>query len=68
MGEGTRAARLLFVMRLLEQRPQTISELAYACGVSRTTIGRDLITLQISPLCVPLAVERDRWRVLDLKG
>jgi hypothetical protein len=34
--------------------------------VSSGAIYRDLIDLQLEPLCVPLTVEGGRWRILDL--
>ncbi len=51
---GCRAARFLQIVALLRDRPRTAQELAELCGVSRRMISRDLIELQMEPLCVPL--------------
>jgi predicted DNA-binding transcriptional regulator YafY len=61
-----RAARLLYIRDLLTQKPRTATELAQLCEVSRDTIYRDLISLQLEPLCVALYAEQDRWRILNL--
>lgn len=63
---AARAVRLVYVRDLLTERPRTVRELAALCGVSSGAIYRDLIDLQLEPLCVPLTVEGGRWRILDL--
>ena len=62
---ATRAARLVYIRDLLYQQPRSVTELARLCEVSRDTIYRDLIDIQLEPLSVPLLVEGGRWRVLD---
>ena len=62
---ATRAARLVYIRDLLYQKPRSVTELARLCEVSRDTIYRDLIDIQLEPLSVPLLVEDRRWRVLD---
>jgi len=62
---ATRAARLVYIRDLLYQQPRSVMELARLCEVSRDTIYRDLIDIQLEPLSVPLIVEDGRWRVLD---
>ncbi len=64
---AARAARLLYIRDLLHERPRTVGELALLCDVSLYTIYRDLIVLQLEPLCVPLmVVDGNKWTVLDL--
>ena len=62
---ATRAARLVYIRDLLYERPRSVQELAALCGVTRMTIYRDLIDIQLEPLSVPLQVEGGCWRVLD---
>ena len=61
-----RAARLMDIRDLLLKRPCSAQELAKLYCVSLTTIYCDLIDLQLEPLCVPLVVEREKWRIVSL--
>lgn len=63
---ATRAARLVYIRDLLHEQPHSVEDLARLCEVSIDTIYRDLIDIQLEPLCVPLQVENDRWFVADL--
>lgn len=62
---ATRAVRLVYIRDLLYEQPRSVEELAQLCEVSIDTIYRDLIDIQLEPLCVPLQVENGRWRVMD---
>ena len=61
------AARLLEIIRILRDRPQTSDELAKRFGVSYRVIDRDLLALQGEPLYIPI-IESDRrehaWTIL----
>ena len=64
MKHSCRAARLLYLIRLLSTRPYRVSELVELCRVHRATIQRDLLELQMEPLRVPLISEDGRWQIL----
>lgn len=54
---ATRAVRLVYIRDLLYERPHSAEDLARLCEVSLDTIYRDLIDIQLEPLCVRLLVE-----------
>jgi len=64
---GEHAARLLDIIRVLRDRPQTSDELAKRFDVSCRSIDHDLLTLQGEPLYIPI-IESDRrehaWTIL----
>lgn len=65
---ATRAARLMRIRDLLQEEPHSVTDLAALCEVSKDTIWRDLIALQLEPLCVPLYADGDKWSVLNLRA
>ena len=65
---AVRAVRLRALERLLKDGPRTIESLASELEVHPRTIKRDMVDLQIPPLCVPLAVDdRGRWYIMRWK-
>lgn len=65
---AVRAVRLRALERLLRDGPCTTCRLAVELDVHERTIKRDLVDLQLPPLCVPLAVDDDgRWYVMRWK-
>ena len=65
MKHSCRAARLIYLMRLLSSRPYRAAELAALCSVCHRTINYDLMELQMEPLRVPLVNEAGQWWVLS---
>jgi len=61
---ASRAARLIHMRDLLLERPRTTQELALLCDISMSTVCRDLVTLQMEPLRLPLVVEGGCWKVM----
>lgn len=62
-----RAVRLRALEKMLREGPRYTYSLASELGVDERTIKRDLVDLQIPPLCVPLAVDADgRWYVMKM--
>jgi len=61
----TRAVRLMHIRDLLSEDPYSVQQLAELCDVSEDTIYRDLIDLQLEPLCLPLVVDGGKWRVFS---
>ncbi|HHX44614.1 MAG TPA: hypothetical protein GX714_11615 [Chloroflexi bacterium] len=60
-----RAVRLVYLYDLLKQEPQSIRDLALQCGVSNDTITRDLVDLQLAPMCLRLRALDGRWTVAE---
>lgn len=62
---AVRAARLVYIRDLLMEEPHTIRQLAHLCDVQERTICRDLVTLQIPPINLPLWSDDDGyWHIL----
>jgi len=59
-----RAARLVYIMQLLDLRPYTVDDLAERCGVTRRVIFSDLAVLQDEPIRYP--VVSDLWAGMTL--
>jgi len=49
-----RAARLIYITRLLDSRPYTVDDLAELCQVTRRVIFSDLAVLQDEPIRYPV--------------
>lgn len=63
-----RAVRLRALEKLLREGPRHTYSLASELEVDERTVKRDLVDLQIPPLCVPLAVDDcGRWYVMCWK-